>query len=303
MGAQPEGARLGRFVVARMLGACAGMFARDRSGRPLRLYRDDLIAGAWAHPSSNASRAWLLTAGGLIGDGHGVAREASEVEVVGFVTDLTGGLLSTGATARMPPRPAIPAIGTIAVVGADGCTEDVAAAIVNGWARTGFTVGAGRVSGEEVGTHRWAMADAGAEATADFLDFGMPATHVYPVERRAGTMLAIRDALVADGAQVVVLQLDEAARPEARPLLGRLASIADAAVVCARDERSSHIMLDRLEGLAIPVRLVSGPVADDASSAAAVAAWSGMPVRSIADLCAGAAANLLGDERSDGRPG
>lgn len=293
-GAQPDGPRLGRFVVARVLATPAGVHVRDRAGRPVRLYPDDLIAGAWAQSGSHGvARARLLTSGGLMGDGTCIPCEGAEVEVMGFISDLMATPLSTGAVARMPSSPAIPAVGTIAVIGTDGCNDDVAAAVVNGWARTGFAVGAGRVSGEENGTQRWSMLDAGAEMTADFLDFGMPATNAYPLDRRAGAMLAIRDALVADGAQVVVLQLDDGGGPEARSLLGRLASMADAAVVCAVDEQDARFVLDRIDGLSIPVRAVSGPAADDRAVAARIAARSGMPVRSVVDLRAGAAASLL----------
>ena len=303
LGAQPEGAWLGRFVVVRVLATPTGALVRDRSGRPVRLYPDDLIAGAWADSNGHgAGRPRLLTAGGLIGTGSGIPGEGPEVEVVGFISDLTATPLSTGAVARMPPRPAIPTIGTIAVIGAGGGTDEVAAAVVNGWARTGFAVGAGRVSGEETGTHRWAMVDAGAEVVADFLDFGMPATDTYPLDRRAAAMLAVRDALVADGAQIVVLQIDDGGGPEADSLLGRLASIADAAVLCAGGEQDVGALMDRIVGLAIPVRALSGPVADDPTLAGTIAARSGIPVRSVVDLRGGAAAGLLGSDGPHGAP-
>jgi hypothetical protein len=210
---------------------------------------------------------------------------------------VAGTALTTGAIARMPTRPGIPASGTIAVVGMDGCAEEVTAAVVRGWARTGFAVGAGRVAGEENGTHRWAMADAGAHVLADFVDFGMPSTHPYPAERWASTMLAIRDALVTDGAKIVVLQVDDAARAETWPLLGRLASIADGVVVCADDELGARTALGRLEGLAIPIRVVAGGVAEDPDTAARVSGWSGVPVRANVELHAGAAATLLDSAR------
>lgn len=292
-----DGLHLGRFVAGRVTYVGPEACARDRSGRAVRLYEGDLLVGAWTHRALDEGEGdapvHLLTTGGLIGFPDGSSAGLPQLELVGSVEDGLGGPLSTGATARMPPRRAIPQIGTIAVVDGDGRGEPVAAAIVNGWTHAGFSVGAGLATGRETGTHRSAMLDAGARAVADFVDFGMPATAVYPAERQALTMLAVRDALVADGAQIVVLQVDGRERTDRTALLGRLASIADAVVVCARDEADARDAVQEMSTLALPLRVLAGTIADEAPTAARVEAWSGIPVRSLRDLSSDAAVGLL----------
>jgi hypothetical protein len=195
--------------------------------------------------------------------------------------------LSTESFARSRPTRGRPRFGTVVVVGTgmNAGKTTTASAIVRGLALAGLETGAGKVTGSGSGKDRWSYLDAGAVALADFLDFGMPSTFGYPLERLAETMVAIRDALVADGADVVVLEIaDGLLQAETAWLLGRLSGLADAVVLAATDALSARAGLELLRAAGLPVRLVSGLVSRSPLAAREVLSATGLEVASTADL-------------------
>jgi hypothetical protein len=98
-------------------------------------------------------------------------------------------------------------------------------------------------------------------------------------------MVAIRDALVADGADVVVLEIaDGLLQAETAWLLGRLSGLADAVVLAATDALSARAGLELLRAAGLPVRLVSGLVSRSPLAAREVLSATGLEVASTADL-------------------
>jgi hypothetical protein len=301
--------RSGDLVVCRVTRIGAHDHCEDRWGRHVRLWPGDLLVGALGNRYATdfyegyvprGSRTHLLTAGGLIGDvlaAHDAHVVPTELEVIGAVVDDDMRPLSTEDFAAPTPPPARPRHATIAVVGSgmNAGKTTTAAAIVRGCAQAGLRVGAGKVTGSGSGKDRWSYIDSGAHSVADFLDFGMPSTFGYPLERLVDTMFAIRDTLAADGAGVVVLEIaDGLLMPETSGLLERLGGIADSVVLAAVDALSARSGVEILRGLGLPVHVLSGLVSRSPLASREATETTGLPVLTPKALAASAALELLG---------
>ncbi len=311
IGPHPPGRRSGDLVVARVTRIGVHTHAEDRFGRRMRLYPGDFLLGAYGNRYATdlfegyvprGPKTHLLTSGGLIGtvaSAHDAVGDPTDLEVVGALVDQDRRPLSTETFTRPRPPSAVPRIGTIAVVGSgmnSGKTTAVAS-IVKGWTMAGLAVGAAKVTGSGSGKDRWSYVDAGAVTVADFLDFGMPSTFGYPLERLEQTMLAIRDALVADGAEVAVLEIaDGLLQPETARLAERLRGVADAVVLTAVDALSARSGVEILRGLALPVRAVSGLLTRSPLAAREAATAIGLPMLTPSELAGEAALGLLAPE-------
>jgi hypothetical protein len=246
----------------------------------------------------------LLTAGGLIGTvaaAHEAHADPTKLEVVGRLVDERLRPLSLEDFARPlpPPSPATGAPITVAALGTSmsaGKTT-TAAAIVRGFTRAGFAAGAGKVTGSGSGKDRWSYQDAGARALLDFLDFGMPSTFGYPLNRLGATMTAIRNGLASEGCDVVVLEIaDGLLQEETAWLARRLPGFADAVVFAAVDALSARSGVALLREIGAPVRAVTGLVTRSPLATREAAAATGLPVLSPAALANGAAIHLVAPE-------
>jgi hypothetical protein len=289
----------GDLVVARVVRLGAHDHLENPHGRRVRLYPGDAIVGAYGNRYATdfyegyvpeSSTCHMLTAGGLIGtvaSMHDARDEPTELEVLGRVVDGEGRPVSTDTYARALPELQAPQMGTIAVVGSGmnaGKTTTVTA-LVHGLSRAGITTGAGKVTGSGSGKDRWAYVDAGAEGVLEFLDFGMPSTFGYDDARLHATMLGIRSALAAGGAEVVVLELaDGLLQKDTRSLLGHLDGVVDAIVVAAVDALSARASVEVLRNMELPVRAVSGMLTRSPLATREAEEAIGVPVLSPTEL-------------------
>jgi len=155
-------------------------------------------------------------------------------------------------------------------------------------------VGAGKVTGSGSGKDRWMYQDAGAAEIVDFLDFGMASTFGYPPQRLRATMVGIRDALVARGASVVVLELaDGLLQEETRALAAGLAGFADGVVLAVADALGAVAGVGIMADLGAPVLAVSGLLTASPLASREAAAATGLPVWSPEELISGRALELL----------
>ena len=230
--------RLGDFLVARIAVIGEHAFLENVHGRRMRMYPGDLLVGAYGNRYATdfyegyipqpGDAVHLLTSGGLVGtvtSSHTSRGAPTELEVLGPLTDTSGNPINTDDLALTLPPSRRPAYGTIVVVGSsmNAGKTTTAAGIVRGLSRAGLRVGAGKVTGSGSGKDFWAYTDAGAATVSDFLDYGMPSTFGYPPQRLIATMLGIRDHLVDDGAEAVVLEIaDGILQDETRALTERL---------------------------------------------------------------------------------
>jgi hypothetical protein len=304
-------ARLGDFVFAEVAHLGEHEFLEDVHGRRVRLYPGDIVIGAYGnryatdfyegYVPQSGDEVHLLTSGGLIGtvaSTHTSKGAPTQLEVIGPMVraDQPGTPLSTDdfAVARSPE--AKPEMGTIVVVGSsmNAGKTTTTSAIVRGLHKAGLRVGAGKVTGSGSGKDHWAYVDAGAATVSDFLDFGMPSTFGYPVERLVSTMYGLRDRLVADGADAVVLEIaDGVLQDETRGLAIQLSKFADEVILAVGDALGAVAGIEELAKLGVSVRAVSGLVTASPLATREAAAATGLPVYNPGELAGGVAVDLL----------
>jgi hypothetical protein len=308
--------RPGDLVAAEVSNLGELEFLEDVHGRRARLYPGDVVVGAYGNryatdfyegylPRGRAAH--LLTAGGLIGtvaSAHARRGRPTELEVLGTLTDEAKATLTLERFAMPTPPQETATLGTVVVVGSsmNAGKTTTAAAMVRGWSRAGLRVGAGKVTGSGSGKDRWMYIDAGATAVVDFLDFGMPSTFGYPIDRLRATMVDIRDALVQRDVDAVVLEIaDGLLQEETRALAAGLPGFADAVVLAVSDALGAVAGMNILNDLGVPVRAVSGLVTASPLAARETAAATGLEVLSPAELSGGAAVDLLTDGTPEAR--
>jgi hypothetical protein len=300
--------RLGDLVAARVVEVRAHDHIEDTNGRQVRLYPGDVVAGAFGNRYATdyyegylptGPVAHLLTAGGVVGrvaSAHARRGEPTVLEVLGLLADQSGRPLSLDGYALAAPEPARAELGTFVVVGSamNAGKTTTAAALAQGWSRAGLRVGAGKVTGSGSGKDRWMYQDAGAAEIVDFLDFGMASTFGYPPQRLRATMVGIRDALVARGASVVVLEIaDGLLQEETQALAAGLAGFADGVVLAVADALGAVAGVGIMAGLGAPVLAVSGLLTASPLASREAAAATGLPVWSPEELISGRALELL----------
>jgi hypothetical protein len=305
--------QLGDLVVAEVTRVGAHERLEDAHGRKVRLHKGDLVVGACGNryatdfyegyhrpgPSTH-----LLTSGGVIGTAvswHANCPVPTELEVLGPLTGEDERPMSLEHFAR-PRPPALPEDVVrpnplaLAVVGSsmNSGKTTTAAGLISGWARAGLLPGAAKVTGSGSGKDRWTYIDAGARHVVDFLDFGMSSTFGYPTDRLLSTMRAMRDALLQDGANAIVLEIaDGLLQEETRLLLKHLPAVCSGTVLAVGDALAALAGVDLLKESEVPVVAISGLVTASPLAAREAAAVTGLPVLSPATLAAGAALDLL----------
>ncbi|HZS21351.1 MAG TPA: DUF1611 domain-containing protein [Pseudonocardiaceae bacterium] len=301
--------RLGDLVVSTVTAVGVHDHLENPVGRRVRLYSGDLVVGAYGNRYATdffegylPSRAevHLLTAGGLIGkvaSAHTSRGAPTELEVVGALVDQAGAPLSLDDFARVRSSPAEPDIGTVMVVGSsmNAGKTTTASSIIRGFTRAGLRVGAAKVTGSGSGKDNWSYLDAGAYCVVDFIDFGMPSTFGYPISRLITAMYDMRNALVADGAQVVVMEIaDGVLQDETRMLVEQLPGFADQVVLAVSDALAAVAGIELLGRLDVEVRVISGLVTASPLGSRETQAATGLPVRSPGELAERAVFDLLG---------
>jgi hypothetical protein len=300
--------RLGDLVVTKVVSVGAHDHLENPHGRRVRLYPGDMVVGAFGNryatdfyegylPSGETTH--LLSAGGLVGavvSAHTRLGPPTELKVIGALTDRTGVGLSLEDFAVPTPPPMRAELGTVVVLGSsmNSGKTTTAAAIVRGWTRAGVKAAAGKVTGSGSGKDHWTYADAGATEVVDFVDFGMPSTFGYPIQRLKDTMAGMRDMLAHRNAAAVVLEIaDGLLQAETRALAACLPGFADGVVLTASDALGAVAGVEILRGAGISVRAVSGLVTASPLASREAAAATGLPILSPSALAEGAATDLL----------
>ncbi len=306
--------RMGDLVVSSVTAVGEHEYLENPAGRRVRLYDGDLVVGAYGNRYatdffegylSSAQSVHLLTAGGLIGrvaSAHSRRGVPTELEVAGALVDRDGAPLSLDSFARARPDRAEPALGTVVVLGSsmNAGKTTTASAIIRGLARAGLRVGAAKVTGSGSGKDHWAYLDAGAHRVIDFIDFGMPSTFGYPADRLSAAMHDMRSALVADGAQVAVLEVaDGVLQDETRALAAQLPGFADQVVLAVGDGLAAVAGVELLERLGVRVHIISGVVTASPLASRETAAATGLPVRTPGELADRGVIDLLSGNGTD----
>jgi hypothetical protein len=302
---------LGDFVLAKVEHIGAHEYLENPRGRRVRLYPGDVVIGAWGNRYATdfyegylpgpGDPIHLLTAGGLIGtvaSAHTSKLAPTELKVLGPLVGANGAVISTDDVAAKPAAPGRPELGTVVVLGSamNAGKTTTTSAIARGLSKAGLRVGAAKVTGSGSGKDHWDYLDAGADTVIDFLDFGMPSTFGYPVERLVATMFAIRDLLVEDGADAVVMEIaDGVLQDETRALAEQLPGFADQVVLAVGDALGAVAGIEALAKLQVTVGAISGLVTASPLASRETAAATGLPVLTPGELAGGAAVDLLAD--------
>ncbi|HEY6797868.1 MAG TPA: hypothetical protein VI248_24595 [Kineosporiaceae bacterium] len=280
----------------------------DWHGRRAQLYVGDLVVGAYGNRYAtdfyegyvpSGPRTHLLTSGGVIGtvvSSHVRCAEPTGLCVIGALADGEGLPLALADLARPVPPVADPCPTTVVVVGSsmNAGKTTTAAGIIRGWAGAGLRVGAGKVTGSGSGKDRWAYRDAGALCIVDFLDFGMPSTFGYPAEHLISTMYHIRDALVADGATYVVIEIaDGLLQAQTHQMLAALPAFADAVVLAVSDALSAVGAQLVLASAGVSVSALSGLLSASPLAAQEAGQATSLRVLTPEELASGAALTLV----------
>ena len=291
----------GDLVVARVEALGQHDCLEDRYGRRVRLYGGDLVVGAYGNRYATdfyegyvpaGPQTHLLTAGGVIGtvaSAHVRCGKPTVLEVIGALADGSGTPLRLADLARPAPPAADPRPATLVVVGSgmNAGKTTTAAGVIRGWARAGLRVGAGKATGSGSGKDRWVYVDAGAHSVLDFLDFGMPSTFGYPADHLVATMHAIRDALAAEGATHVVVEIaDGLLQAQTRELLAALPVFADSVVLAVRDALGAVGAQGVLASAGVRVSALSGLVSASPLAAREAADATGLHVLTPDELAA-----------------
>lgn len=310
-GAPTASPRAGDLVLAQVKNVGVHGHLEDVHGRRVVLYPGDLLVGALGNRYATdffegylptGPRTHLLTAGGVIGDvasAHVRRDVPTELEIVGSL-NRQGRALNLDDVAR-PAGPSMPAPGgSVVVVGSsmNAGKTTTASAIVRGWTRAGLRAGAGKVTGSGSGKDRWTYQDAGAYALLDFLDFGMPSTFGYPIERLRATAFAIRDGLVADGAEAVVLEIaDGLLQDETRALLSDVPALGERVVLAVGDALGAVAGVQLLAEAGLRPVAISGVISASPLASREAAAATGIPVLGVPELGNGALIPVLTGQR------
>lgn len=308
IGAVPSQPRAGDLVAAEVTAIGNHTHLENGSGRQCRLFPGDLVIGA--HGNRYASDYYegyvsagpdvhLLAASGLIGtvaSTHTSHAEPTRLRIVGPVVDGDDVPVSLERFARAATPAPAPRMGTLVVVGStmNAGKTTTTASILRGWRSAGWQAGGGKVTGTGSGKDRWAYVDAGASQVSDFLDFGIASSYGHPIDALERTMRSVRDALVSDGADAVVLEIaDGLFQRETRALLPALHGFADGVVLAVADPLAAKAGADLLRSEGHHLRAISGVITASPLAAREASAITGLPVLSPAVLVEGAAVELL----------
>lgn len=218
--------RAGDSVVVRALGESVTYGNLELpNGRLTKINRSDVIAGVLGKrralkgfvgdvpPSvKKGDRLHLLNMGGVIGlctGHHSSLSDAIEVEVIGMVTDGTGKVRNIGDNS-LPSADKLVATPAIVVV-AGTCMNSgktvAATEIIKQAHHSGLRVAGAKLSGVACLRDTLNMEDHGAEATASFLDCGLPST--VDADGLASVAKSILNHLSAKSPDMIVVELGD----------------------------------------------------------------------------------------------
>jgi hypothetical protein len=164
-----------------------------------------------------------------------------------------------------PRRPPLNEPAWVLVVGSamDSGKTTACTSLINGFARAGLKVGAGKLTGTASLRDLHAFRDAGAEPTLDFLDCGWPSTAGCTVDELQEVAGQICAELRSEGVDVAVLEIaDGLLQPETSALLGRLRDrlTTPAIVLTACESLAAVAGVDLLRSWGLAPTAVSGVV-------------------------------------------
>lgn len=225
----------------------------------------------------------LVAAGGVAADAlsqHSSKNNPTRLKAIGFATGPDGRRINLGDYR-------LPAIGhctsrgmttgdatdsaddhihrpyTIVVSGTsmDSGKTTTAAALIAGLVRTGYRVGAAKVTGTGAGGDIWLMSDSGAAPVLDFTSVGMASTYLMGADAITEGFVTLTDHLAMAGIDIAVIEVaDGVFHHETWDLLNspEMWARADVMVFAAGDAAGAAAGLSKMRDASLPVVAVSG---------------------------------------------
>lgn len=193
------------------------------TGRRAHLDRDDEIIVAFGNRyaadqfeavvPSDLSGCSLVAAGGIAGkvlSRNAAVKEATEIEPLGLLTDITGEVLNLERFA-LPPRllsdqghpPVVAVVGTSMNAGKTTAVSD----LVRGARQGGHAVGVAKITGTGAGGDIWQYQDSGAELCLDFTDAGHATTHRLSATEIQRILDRLLEELTAAYVDLIVIEI------------------------------------------------------------------------------------------------
>lgn len=195
---------------------------------------------------------------------HDRARRPTQISPLGVLTAPDGRYLNLTDFA-LPVADTCDRLPVLAVVGTsmNAGKTTVAAHLIKGLERAGYTVGAAKVTGTGAGGDRWSMMDAGARIVLDFTDLGYVSTYLLSPRTVEAIFTTIVAHLAAGGADVAVVEIaDGLFQKETAALLGshRFQSQIEAMVLAGSDPVGAVAGGRWLTAQSLPLVAISGLV-------------------------------------------
>lgn len=212
----------GDLVLARVARLGQHEHIEQPDGRRARMWEGDEVIVAYgnryapdqfeAYVPDDLGPCHLVAGGGVasrVAAQHRAMKGATEIVPLGLLADIEGERLnlSKWSLAAVGPVHAKPYVFAVLGSSMNAGKTTTAAGIIRGLTRTGYVVGAAKVTGTGSGGDRWAMADAGAKVVLDFTDAGHPSTFGLAPRRLEQLLGLLIGHLAAEGVEAIVVEL------------------------------------------------------------------------------------------------
>lgn len=268
----------GDLVIARVSEIVNHRRIETEVSRKAILYPDTIVALAYghryaadqflAHVPGNLDHCHLVAAGGVAGlvtECHDKIVGPTAIEPLGLLTR-NGRIVNVLDAAPFTNTPVHRAPDTrpevIAVLGTsmNSGKSTVMSCLVNGLAKAGYRVGAGKITGTGAGNDRMHYHDAGAGQVVDFTDFGYATTFRQDFDSLRSLTVNMIDVLGADNDVVLVEIADGIYQEETARLLrdGIFQDAVDQVVFAAVDALGARAGVGELVDAGLRVACASG---------------------------------------------
>jgi hypothetical protein len=223
---------------------------------------------------------------------HARMKNPTTIKPLGLLGDKKGSPINLSAWALKEPAKPEKRPTTIAVVGSsmNAGKTTTAASLIHGFVKSGFKVGAAKITGTGAGCDRWSMLDAGAAMVVDFTDAGFASTYLLSAPQVESILTKLTSHLAANDVDLIVLEVaDGLFQQETEALLVSPAfkRCVDEVIFAASDAMGALAGVEWLRRNGLQVPAVSGLLTASPLAIREAAAATGLPVLTRTELCDG----------------
>lgn len=228
----------------------------------------------------------LVAAGGiasLINHRHAHAKPSTMLQPIGLLANGDHRRINLKDTALPKVVSLISRPYTVAVVGTSihGDNTMVAANVIRGLTKAGYTVGAAKITGTASGSDTWLMIDAGASIALDMTDAGFPSTHLVSPEQVDGIIETLMAHLCVSRVDAIVIEVGDGLfqRETAAMLDSKMfAKTVDGIILAAADAMSAVSGVESLVNKKLPIIALGGHLIDSPLATLEIVNAIGLPV-------------------------